>query len=328
MVYLAPRQKGVWKVKEYRLYPLKDQDRLPQICALFAKGLADTVPDYWKWKHYTENGHPEGMILVAEAEDGVFAGMFALQPVRYVCGDRELVMVQTQDLVIDPDHRGTGLMKKLYRFAADHYAKEGAAGFMAFCNAASYPVFVKYGSRDMGDIYCRNTPKSLLPIYAKKTRWAKDGWLLELTDAMPSDLFYSVSSERFRMKKCDTFMKWKFADNPEDTFRWLTIRKDGQLRGYLVVHITQGRLRRAVNIYDWELDAAVSGTVLRQAVKLLLTHGNWVSLWGLYSDAALGLWAEAGITDRDEKGSHFLLYDFGRETLPDNWQLTRADLDY
>lgn len=315
-------------MKEYRLYPLEDRERLPEICTLFAKGLADTVPGYWKWKHYSENGHPEGMILVAEAEDGTFAGMFALQPVRYVCGDRELVMIQAQDLVIDPDHRGTGLMKKLYYYAAEYYAREGAAGFMAFCNTASYPVFLKYGSRDMGDIYCRNTAKSLLPIYTGKKHWVKDGWQLELIDAMPADLFYSVSGEQFRMKKSDTFMKWKFADNPEDTFRWLTIRRDGQLRGYLVIHIAQGRLRRAVNIYDWDLDDTVPGKILKQAVDLLRTHGNFVSLWGRYSDVILTRWAEAGVVDKDRNSSHFLLYAFGKEALPGNWQLTRADLDY
>lgn len=313
---------------EYRLYPLKDQNRLQEVCALFAKGLADTAPDYWKWKHYSENGHPEGMILVAEAEDGALAGMFALQPVRYVCGGKELIMIQTEDLVIDPDHRGSGLMKKLYRFAAEYYAKEGAAGFMAFCNAASYPIFLKYGSRDMGDIYSRDTTKSLLPIYTGKTKRSCDGWQLELADEMPEDLFYAESDDVFRMKKNDAFMKWKFADNPDGPFRWLTIRKDHQLKGYLVIHITQGRLRRAVNIYDWELDETVTGKILKQAVNLLRTHGNWVALWGLYSEAVLARWAEAGVSEKNDNGAHFLLHEFGKEKLPDNWQLTRADLDY
>ena len=91
MVPLAADQKGDWLLMEYRIYPLEDQSRLEEICALFAKGLADTTPEYWKWKHFSENGQPAGMILVAEAEDGSFAGMFALRPECYIRGDCRLL---------------------------------------------------------------------------------------------------------------------------------------------------------------------------------------------------------------------------------------------
>lgn len=315
-------------MSEYRIYPLKDQSRLPEICTLFAKGLADTTPEYWKWKHYTENGHPESMILVAEAEDGTFAGMFALQLVPYVCDGRELIMVQTQDLIIDPAHRGSGLMRKLFSFAVKHYTEEGAAGIMSFCNDASFPIFQKYGCQNKGDIGTHNTAKSILPIYTGKKKRSFGNWHIELLEQMPDDLFYSGSSDVYRMRKCDAFLKWKFADNPEDTYRWLTIRRDGKLMGYLVVCITQGRLRRAVNIYDWDLKEEVDEHVLRQAVKLLLTHGNWVSLWGLYSEAVLARWAKAGVTIESDNGAHFQLYAFTEDGLPEKWQLTRADLDY
>lgn len=315
-------------VMEYRLYPLEDQTRLDEICTLFAKGLADTTPDYWKWKHFTENRHPKGMILVAEAEDGSLAGMFALQPEWYVCADKKIIAIQNEDLVIDPAHRGTGLMKKLYHFAKDYYTNEGAVGSISFCNPASYPIFLKYGAEDRGDIYTRNTPKILLPIYLKEKSAKLGDWEINVVDQMPNDLFYPINKDAFQMAKNDAFMKWKFSDNPEGPFLWLTIRHSGKLLGYMVVHITQGRLRRAANIYDWALDSAVPDHVLKRAVKLLRTHGNWVSLWGLYSEDVLKRWTAAGLTEQDEKGTHFVLHNFGDKTMPANWHLTRADLDY
>lgn len=313
---------------EYRIYPLEDQSRLPELCTLFAKGLGETTPALWKWKHYTSNGQPEGLLLVAEAEDGTFAGMFAVQPVRYACGEEYVTVVQTDDVIIDPAHRGCGLIRKLYHDAWSLCEKRGDNGFISFCNEASYPIFRKYGSVDMGDIYARNTAKSLLPVYAQKNAAAWDGWQLALSDEMPEDLFYPRRTDGFTMEKNDAFMRWKFVDNPDGPFRWLAIRKDGQLLGWMVVQVTQGRLRRAVNIYDWALRDEVPDETLRRAVQLLKTHGNWVSLWGRYSGVVWQRWSRAGLTQQNEKGTHFLLQAFAGQTLPENWHLTRADLDY
>ena len=92
--------------------------------------------------------------------------------------------------------------------------------------------------------------------------------------------------------------------------------------------IAKGRLRRAVNIYDWALRPAVDECVLRRAVALLLTHGNWVNLWGKYSDADLKLWEKAGVARKSTQTTHFLLMPFENRDTPGLWHLTRADLDY
>lgn len=313
---------------EYRLYPLEDQSRLDEICSLFAKGLADTTPEYWKWKHFSENGQPKGMILVAEAEDGILAGMYAQQPVIYELREKQISVVNLMDLVIDPEHRGSGLMKKLYQFVVDFYTEAKYSGYIGIPNCNSYPVFLKYGAIDMGDTHSYNTGKRLLPIYSNKHLCKKGDWEIQIGDEMPEDLFYPVNKEAFQLRKNDAFMKWKFVDNPDGPFRWLTIRNDGKLMGYMVVKTIQGKFRRAVNIYDWALREELPDEVLGAAVKLLRTHGNWVSLWGRYSDAVLDRWARAGLTQKSEQGTHFVLHTFGDASMPDNWHLTRADLDY
>ena len=328
MVYLAAGQKGVWSLMEYRLYPLEDQSRLEELCALFAKGLADTTPEYWKWKHFSENGQPQGMILVAEAEDGSIAGMYAQQPAVYESGSDRIFVVNLMDLIIDPAHRGSGLMKKLYSFVVDFYSKAGFSGYIGFPNHNSYPVFLKYRATDMGDIYAYNNFKRLLPVYLNRTCQKKDTWEIRIQDPMPGDLFYPVNEEACQLRRSDAFMKWKFVDNPDGPFRWLTIRKNGRLMGYMITKTICGRIRRAVNIYDWALRDEVPDEILKSAVKLLHTHGNWVSLWGRYSDAVLDRWARAGLSRKSEQGTHFVLHTFGDRTMPDMWHVTRADLDY
>lgn len=313
---------------DYRIYPLENPDRLEEICTLFATGLADTAPDFWKWKHFSDNGLPKGMILVAEAEDGTLAGMFSLQPEIYACNEQRLFVIQAEDLVISPNHRGSGLMRKLHRFMIEYYTQAGMAGFIGFPNENSLPVLVKYGAKQAEDTYSWNSAKSFLPIYPMKKRITHQNWKIEVTDQMPDDLFYPGNAEAYQLEKNDAFMKWRFVDNPEGAFRWLTIRKNGVLMGYVVYAITQGRLRRAVNIYDWALNDQVDAAVLKKAVDLLRTHGNWVNLWGRYTDTVLARWAAAGIKYKDEQGTHYLLHTFTDEPLPENWHLTRADLDY
>lgn len=312
----------------YKLYPLQDRSKLPELCSLFAKGLADTTVDYWLWKHFSHNGHPEGMILVAEAEDGSLAGMFALQPENYRRGEECLVVVQMMDLVIDPRYRGTGLMKRLFQYAKWNYTEKGYWGFTGFPNPKSFPILTKYGAKDMGDISSLETGKRIVPIYIGRKKQQFGCWTLELKEEMPDDLFLTDKISAFQMDKPKAFMEWKFAANPEERFQWLTIRRNGTLEGYLVVHITRGRLRRAVNVYDWGLKNTVGATVLKQAVNLLLTHGNWVELWGRYSEEDQRLWREAGLNRKSDQRTHFLLMPFGANPIPDRWHLTRADLDY
>lgn len=327
MVHLEAFEKGVWEMS-YKLYPFRDMSRLPEVCSLFAKGLSDTTVDYWRWKHYSDSGHPEGMILVAEADDGSLAGMFALQPERYQWGKASVTVVKTEDLVIDPAHRGSGLMKQLYQYAVTYYEAKGYWGFVAFTNENSYPIFLKYGAKDMGDISGVETGKRILPLYPCRTNLRFGDWTIRLTGQMPDDLFWPVRDTMVQMEKSRTFMEWKFVNNPEKDFHWLTIRKNGTLQGYLVVSITQGRFRRAVNICDWAFRENVDASVIRCAVKLLLTHGNWVELWGCCREEDRQLWAEAGLNRQSSQKTHFLLAPFQKEEYPTHWHLTRADLDY
>lgn len=313
---------------DYRIYPFEDQSRLDEICALFATGLGDSTPEEWKWKHFSDNGMPKSMMLVAEADDGSFAAVFALQPEFYQCGDHQISIIQTEDLVISPNHRGSGLMKKLYFYAKDHYAAQGATALLGFCNDNSYPIFMKYGATDMGDSYPLASSKRLLPVYTNKKSAVTGRWHIQITDTMPNDLFYHKNSDAYQMVKNDAFMKWKFVDNPEAAFRWLTIRRNGVLMGYMVFCVTAGRFRRAVNIYDWAMKEEVDTPALKKAVGLLCSWGNWIDLWGRYNKAVCARWAAAGVGIQRTQGTRFILHNLTDGPLPKNFHLTRADLDY
>lgn len=313
---------------EFRIYPLKDTNRLPELCDLFAKGLAQTTPEQWIWKHYTENDLPEGMILVAEDETGKLRAMFAMQPAWYRKGDERILLVQTEDLVIDPECRGQGLMRKLYDHTMDFYRQQSAAALTAFsCNDASYPIFLKYGAKNLGDIGALATPKSLVPKFWKKHTYHRNGWQIQISSEMPTDLFVSGSDTAFKMEKTTRTLAWKFTENPDLRYQWLTIRKDGVLKGWFVFYVNKGRLRSAVNICDWELRPEVTEEILTHSVDILQALGNWVTLWGKQDDANRARWQAAGLTETEEAHDHFMFHSTQGYIPPSHWHITKLDSD-
>lgn len=313
---------------DFRFYPLKDTSRLPELCELFAKGLAETTPEQWLWKHYTPNDLPEGMILVAEDEGGALRAMFAMQPAWYRRGEERLLLVQTEDLVIDPACRGQGLMRKLYDYTMDYYRQQGAAALTAFsCNDASYPIFLKYGARNLGDIGALTTPKTLLPHIWNPASYRKKGWNISFANEMPEDVFVTPGISAFKMEKTPRTLAWKFTVNPDQRYEWLTIRKDGELVGWMVFYVNRGRLRSAVNICDWELKESVTPEILAEAVKLLQDLGNWVTLWGRQSDTDRARWQAAGLTQYEPRPDHFVFHSTEGVTPPDAWHITKLDSD-
>ena len=313
---------------EFRIYPLEDTARLPELCDLFAKGLAQTTAEMWLWKHYTENGLPEGMILVAEDETGKLRAMFAMQPAWYRRGNERILLVQTEDLVIDPECRGQGLMRKLYDYTMDHYRQQGAIALTAFsCNDASYPIFLKYGAKALRDIGSIATPKSLIPKKWRKATYDKDGLQILVCDQMPKDLFCAPCETAFKMENTYRTLQWRFSEDPGRSYQWLTIRKDSRLVGWLVFYVNKGRLRSAVNICHWELLDCVDAKTLAQAILILQRLGHWVSLWGIQTPDALALWHAAGLTKVEPAHDHFMYHIINDQTPPTAWYITKVDSD-
>jgi GNAT superfamily N-acetyltransferase len=312
---------------EFRIYPLTDTSRLPELCVLFAKGLAKTTPEYWLWKHYSDNGLPKGMVLIADDESGKMRAIFAMQPAWYRQGNSKIMLVQLEDLVIDPECRGQGLMRKLYSYTMDYYRTQGAAGLIGLsANDKSYAVLTSYGFCNLGGIRSFRTSKTLIPHFSKNN-YRKEGWNIVIGDAMPDDLFFSSHSSSFKLEKNQQFIEWKFNKSPEHAYQWLTIRRDGVLEGYIIFYVNKGRLRSAVNICDWELNESINDWILRKTVKILQSKGNWVSLWGRLDDRSAARWHQAGLTIENQDKDYFIYYPIDDSQLPVNWHITKADSD-
>ena len=312
----------------FKLYPLEDTKRLDEICRLFSTGLGETMPEQWIWKHYTDNGLPKGMILVAENEIGKLGGMFAMQPAYYSCGNRRILLVQTEDLVIDSECRRQGLMRKMYDYAIEYYAKKEANALISLStNEASYPIFIKYGAKNLGNMTLYESKKTIIPKGWIKRIYKTNDWSISVSDDIPEQLFFSKTTDVWKMEKNQRFMEWKFKDNPEQKYSWLKIEYKNELVGYMVFYVNRGRLRSAVNVCDWDLKNCVDEKILRRVVLILQSYGNWVSIWGSMSGTEERLWKAAGLGIEVKTQSHFVYHAIDKESIFNKWHITKADSD-
>lgn len=305
----------------HRIYRLEDQSRLGEICQLFANGLGETTEEYWKWRIFTPNGQAQPELIVAEDESGRIIGVSSVLPELY--GNRERKCAQLCDWVIHPDFRGQGLVGKLYRYAHELYSTLDYDFLSVYPNDNSYPIFQNYGFEEKEPIGSWNTPKKLF----SKKRTAEDfeccGLAYRFTDTCPVTAFRQRSD---RMYRTPEFMHWKYDLNPDTKFQWLSVWEEENLLGYFVFTCTHGRLRTAVNVYDWDFDP-VAQDAFRQSISLLSRLGNYVSIWGRYGAQERALLERAGMA-LSPGGTRLMLKALSKKGWPEPLTLTRLDTDY
>lgn len=313
----------------FRITHFCDWSRVDELRALFRTGLGETSKEFWLWKYGGKNGLEAPDYWIIEDASGEMVGTFGIQPYLYRKLDDEYIIVQLQDMVVAPQCRGFGFPRILYHTALERCKEYGAVAFVAYSNEASIGPFMKYGAVNMGDIGALHTRKKELAFLKKpKTHLEKDGWSYTLTETMPEDIFFKGSADAFKMVKSPEFMRWRFDQNPDEDFRWLTVRRDDTLQAWVVFQIFRGRIHTAVNIYDYDLRKDLPEEIRQQSLEILQTCGSWVSLWGRMSEDERTKWRRAGMTREEQPSSHFLLHFFDGSVPPENWRILRVDRDF
>lgn len=304
-----------------RIYVLKDEDRLDEVCALFATGLGETTRAHWKWRIFTPNGQLPPEAVVIENEQRRLVGMLSVLPELY--GDRAQKCAQLCDWVIHPDFRGQGLLGKLYRYTFERYAGLGFDFMVGFPNVHAYPILQKYSFEEKEPIGSWNTAKKPLAFKRPAEDIDFEGLAYRFTPSCPLSSFPTRPDRIFRTPE---YMRWKYDANPDVSFQWLVVWERAQPIGYFVYTCTQGRLRTAVNVYDWEFEPTAQ-EAFRKAIGLLGRLGNYVSIWGRYGEKERKLLQGAGMTEGTGR-TKYMLKTLSEKGYPDPLTLTRLDTDY
>lgn len=304
-----------------RIYVLTDKERLDEVCALFATGLGETTRAHWKWRIFTPNGQLPPEAVVIENEQGRLAGMLSVLPELY--GNRAWKCAQLCDWVIHPDFRGQGLLGKLYRYTYERYAELGFDFMIGFPNDHAYPILQKYSFEKETPIGSWNTAKRLLTFRRSVEDTDFKGLTYRFTPACPISSFSPRPDRIFRTPE---YMRWKYDSNPDVSFQWLVVWERTQPIGYFVYTCTQGRLRTAVNVYDWDFEPTAQEAFCK-AIELLERLGNYVSIWGRYGERERKLLQGAGMTEGIGR-TRWMLKALSEKGYPNPLTLTRLDTDY
>ncbi|MBR4960854.1 MAG: GNAT family N-acetyltransferase [Clostridia bacterium] len=310
---------------EYKISVLKDPARIPELIELFRTGLGDTTEAFWKWRLFTDNGQQDQpFAVILEDESGFMAGVTSVLPVLYGEGESARKCIQFCDWVVHPDHRGRGLIKMAYEYAWTYFLDRGYDFIMEFPNDNSYPIFQKYGFHEEPHINCWNSRKHMF-ISKKAPRDFRINDM-EIRFSKECPITGAIFSRDDRICRTPAYMKWKYDGNPETEYHWATIWKKENCTGYVVYTLTKGRLRTAVNVYDWEYPYADSH-ILREILHKIGKQGNYVSIWGRYSKTEENLLEQCGLR-RSMCSTRLMLKALSAKGWPEPLTLTRIDTDY
>ncbi len=202
---------------------------------------------YDQWRYFTP---PLGICPMALAVDGErLVGAYTLWPVKIRIGNDTVHGGQSMDTMTDPDYGRQGIFTAL---AAACYEIAAARGFQVlygFPNPLSYPGFVgKLGWTHAGDVthWVRpvrpsghgKIPKLAGPLVDLAARLLPTGRLggLEIIPGKPDsgDLDQLIASEVASLGLCGierstAWFDWRYADQAENTYRWISAYRNGQL---------------------------------------------------------------------------------------------------
>lgn len=304
-----------------RIFTFQDKNRVSELIELFGTGLGATTEEYWMWRLFSDIGEMNPVAIVCENEQGRLDGMMTAIPAIY--GSGETRILQMCDWVVRPEARGQGLISKMYQFITDEYRKLGYDGVSAFANENSKPVVLKYNYKDYGRFSRWST--GFRPFWGKNTTEEiiiKDA-KYSFTETCPD---FDISVRKKRLYRDQRFLSWKYDQNPETEYTWLSVWKNSLCVGYLVFTLTKGRIRTVVNVYDWDFDERFEAEFAK-AITLLCKRGNSVCIWGKYSVKEEQMMSAAGMK-KTEIGNPLSVKAFPDKRIPDELILTRVDTDF
>jgi len=309
---------------DYRISILEDPGRIPELIELFRTGLGDTSADHWRWRLFTDVGQPEQpFAVIAEDEAGKLVGVSTFFPVRYGCSGTKAV--EFGDWIVHPSCRGQGLIGKIFGSTCSWFSDQGYAFIMtSFPNQNSGPILRRFGFTDLPNVAEYVTSNRLFFSGKAPADRVVEGVQFRFTDACP--LTEAPQHREGRLQRSLAFLRWKFDQNPDASYRWLSLWQQERCIGYFVYHRNKGRIRTAVNIHDWELEPG-SEPLFSEAIRLLAKRGSFVSIWGKYPEQTLSMFHAAGM-HHSGRSTPTITKPFYPGGVPDDLTLTRADTDY
>jgi hypothetical protein len=247
------------------------------ILTLFREAIqAPIEPDVWKWK-YSDNPFGPSVVWVGAdlADEKKLGGQYAVIPTDLIIGGTRVPAAQSVDTMTHPNYARQGMFTELARRTYATCAERGVQVVFGFPNDNSYPGFVKSLSfRNIGNVRFLVRPsryerllsmrmpkilsRTLAPllnlgttlIYGalRATASSNNGWRAVSYDysdpEINSRLDALAGHSEFGAHRTAAYLKWKFADRPDQKYVTTLIEKNGELMGLAVTKLRLGQINK------------------------------------------------------------------------------------
>ncbi|NTV51816.1 MAG: GNAT family N-acetyltransferase [Candidatus Firestonebacteria bacterium] len=258
-------------MSRYQILPADPTRDEQGMLGVLNRNLLHTTPERLKWN---QAGGARWW-LAREQESQTIVGICGLIPRRFSLAGKMVKAGVAIDLAVDQAHRGFGLATQLEKESLAAMQDLGYVLLYAVPNENSEPVLSKVGYRHLGalprytkimrtqyqtDVFL--PPQKLTRHLAKPLDWmlAKvspergfqrlPGWSVEMPARLDGrfDRLWEQAVSRHAVlgERTSAFLKWRYADAPEQAYKIFAVcNPDRELAGYVVYYLRENICRIA-----------------------------------------------------------------------------------
>lgn len=228
-----------------------DKDRylasIPQIQSLFRTVFQREISaEYLKWR-YASNAR--GVVTVETLErDNEVVAHYASTPVEFQHGSATLRGALVAGVMTHPSLQGQGVFQKLGAMHEEKHREQGFDFLYAFPNRHSDPIFL----RKLGWIAVHDIPMMTLSLQqvAQEPKPSPDAVFDDRFDRFENAAFLDRTG-LFTQRRSQQFLRWRYSDNPLNTYRNIVIADSSGVQAYGVVKIHVLNGRRYLDVVDF-----------------------------------------------------------------------------
>lgn len=273
----------------------KETDSFEELSDLYRLGLGDSPSSYWKWKYGDKTGFGSQEMFVITEDEKIIA-MMGYIPMNYRDKDGKIhVFAQLCDLVVHPDHRGGGKFYAITKEMKEDAIKKGYEGFYIFPNKNSAHGFAKMGFV-ISDIYGYDMKKNPGRIIAHKLglgrKLKKTNYRVEIHNENIGSFADKIdknekwlTSDSVCLDVNKDFIKWRCDDYIYGNYKSICLYDEKKLVAYFVVLVTEGRLKTAVKVVNFDIQYEYMTeieTIAEDFRKAAYTIGDTIDFYGVW----------------------------------------------
>ncbi|HEY4492959.1 MAG TPA: GNAT family N-acetyltransferase, partial [Acidobacteriota bacterium] len=286
---------------------------------------------YLKWK-YDRNPYGNSASIYVAMRNGQVIGMLGMYGGKWEFGEEGKTMLAPcpADVVVDPEHRGRGLFKRMMAAQLKDLADQGLQYSVTLsAGSLSSPALLQMGWRTIGPVgtvsrvvssFSEKIVSGFLSTAAREIRGAlgslrgsevayahfdsetvkRQGdispFVTVQKDPRPEAMAELVarigSNGRIRHVRDEKYFVWRF-QNPFSRYRFL-FWQDRALEGYLVLQTSHYKPRHSASVVDWEGTSRKVKLDLLQSANLLASRINLLMWSATVESEERNLLGEAG----------------------------------